>query len=86
MRINDIFGVESFTTNFTSMLIFAALDGFNVLYKITFVHNSLVTDSTGRDMVVLNMLQKDITAFEILVTQWTLRVLFVNFQFTFCSE
>ena len=81
MRINDIFGVESFTTNFTSMLIFAALDVFNVLYKITFVHNS-----TGRDMVVLNMLQNDITAFEILVTQWTLRVLFINFQFTVCSE
>ena len=65
------------------MLIFAALDVFNVLYKITFVHNSLVTDST---YIVLNMLQKDSTAFEILVTQWTLRVLFVNFQFTFCSE
>ena len=45
-----------------------------VFLQIIFVHNSLVTDCAGRGMVVLDVVRKDVTVFEILVTHWTLKV------------
>ena len=53
---------------------------FSVLLQISFVHNSHITNCAGNDMVILNMVRKDFTFCEILVTERTLWVV------TFCAE
>ena len=59
------------------MFIYAVMNVFNVLLQIIFVHNFLVTDRAARGMVILDMVRKDVTVFEILVAQWTLKVVVV---------
>ena len=62
-----------------------------VFLQIIFVHNSLVTNCAGRGMVILDMVQKDFTVVDFLITQWTRRVVvvrlfYVEFQFAFLTK
>ena len=59
------------------MFIYAIMNVFNVLLQIIFVHDFLVTDRAARGMVILDMVRKDVTVCEILVAQWTLKVVVV---------